>query len=174
MTCTLRLWDAATWALLHTLAGHDSEVTSVAFSADSSRIASSSGDHTVRLWDAFTGEHLATLVGHGSSVTSVAFSGDGRRIASVSHDGTVRLWDTTTGQCLQIHWAGTLGTVPSHACWRPPATASGLPEFDKDPATDGGELLSASGDAWRMLAWRVWDDPSAPGQWTQLPLDVYD
>ena len=80
-----RLWDAATGALLYTLAGY-SGVTSVAFSGDGARIASSFVDWTVRLWDAATGVLLHTLVVHGSEVSSVALSGDGARIASGSYD----------------------------------------------------------------------------------------
>ncbi len=174
LDATVRLWDITTGQLLHTLTGHDNWVTSVSSSGDGSLVASGSYDNTVRIWDVTSGMLVRVLKGHSDWVNSVAFSQDGKHIISGSDDTTLRLWDAATGQQLRAHWAGTLGTVPSHATWRPPATETGLPEFDKSPATDGGALLSASGDAWRMLAWRIWDHPSAPGQWTQLPLDVYD
>ena len=46
---------------LQTLEGHSSGVYSVAFSHDSARLASASGDNTVKVWDASSGQCLRTL-----------------------------------------------------------------------------------------------------------------
>jgi WD40 repeat protein len=43
---------------------------SVAFSHDSTRLASASGDNTVRIWDASSGACLQKLEGHSSPVSS--------------------------------------------------------------------------------------------------------
>ena len=96
---TVRLWDAGTGDLIHTLTGHTSEVYSISFSPDGNTIASAGGwkDKTVRLWDARTGTLVRTLTGHTDDVRSVAFSPDGNTIASRSDDETVRLWDAHTG-----------------------------------------------------------------------------
>jgi WD40 repeat protein len=88
-------------ACLQTLEGHSSYVTSVAFSHDSTRLASASYDNTVKIWDASTGACLQTLEGHSSYVTSVAFSHDSTRLASASCDNTVKIWDASTGACVQ-------------------------------------------------------------------------
>ena len=50
------------WSLcLQTLEGHSSSVRSVAFSPNSARLASASGDRTVKIWDASSGKCLQTL-----------------------------------------------------------------------------------------------------------------
>ena len=58
---TVRLWDARTGQLLHTLEEHTSDVTSVAFSPDGKMLASGSYDYTARLWDTDTGQLLQTF-----------------------------------------------------------------------------------------------------------------
>jgi WD40 repeat protein len=69
-------------ACLQTLEGHSSQVRSVAFSHDSSKLASASDDRTVKVWDASSGACLQTLEGHSSQVRSVAFSHDSSKLAS--------------------------------------------------------------------------------------------
>jgi WD40 repeat protein len=97
-------------ACLQTLEGHSSWVYSVAFSHDSTRLASASWDSTVKIWDVSSGECLRTLEGHSDYVNSVAFSHDSTRLASASsdntlklrdHDSTVKIWDAGSGACLQ-------------------------------------------------------------------------
>ncbi|KAF2260607.1 HET-domain-containing protein [Lojkania enalia] len=96
---------------LQTLEGHSHIVGSVAFSHDSTRLASASHDRVVRVWDASSGECIYTLEGHSDSVSSVAFSRNSTRLASASHDCTVRVWDASRGEC--VH---TL----EHLVWLPP------------------------------------------------------
>jgi hypothetical protein len=98
----VKVWDTYTGQELHTLKGHTSVVTSVAFSPDGTRLASGSKDSTVKVWDTYTGQELHTLKGHSNPVTSVAFSPDGARLASSSSDGTVKVGDAHTGQELRI------------------------------------------------------------------------
>ena len=74
---------------------HTSEVTSVAFSADWKRIATTS-IASMKVWDATTGRVTRTLHGHTSGL-SVAFSPDGNRLAA-TEDQAVKVWDAASGQ----------------------------------------------------------------------------
>ena len=128
--------DAAWKPAIAVLRGHSAPVCCVAFSADSSRLASASEDHTVRLWDGRTGHDITTLKGHTGGVNSVAFSADDTRLASASSDRTIRLWDGRTA-----HHIATL-TGHSGAVHCVTFSANGL------------RLASASCDQ----TVRLWDD----------------
>jgi hypothetical protein len=137
---TIRLWDAASGALLRTLEGHTDWVHSVAFSPDSRALASASWDNTIRLWDAASGALRRTLEGHTQPVWSVAFSPDGRLLASASDDRTIRLWDAASGALRR--------TLAGHTDW----------VFSVAFSPDGRALASGSDDK----TIRLWD--AASGQ----------
>jgi WD40 repeat protein len=115
---TLKPGMSDSWsACLQTLEGHGGEVRSVAFSHDSTRLASASDDSTVKIWDASSGACLQTLEGPGRGVRSVAFSHDSTRLASASDDSTVKIWDASSGACLQTlkgHSGGVISVAFSH------------------------------------------------------------
>jgi WD40 repeat protein len=75
---TVCLWDARTHRLAAQFPGHESIIFSVAFSADSRLLASTSSDGTVRVWSAATGQ-CRTLSGHTSEVFAGAFHPGGTR-----------------------------------------------------------------------------------------------
>src|SRR5262249_9174459 len=84
--------------------GHTDFVTRVAFSADGTRLASSSRDGTVKVWDATTGEVVYTLdVRPRNHVLDppLALSADGKRLATPAGgpagDG-LHVWDVATGE----------------------------------------------------------------------------
>ncbi|MGW6728119.1 toll/interleukin-1 receptor domain-containing protein [Nocardia sp. NPDC055029] len=127
----LLLWDADTRQPLGTpLVGHEGGVNAVAFSPDSTRLASGATDNSIRLWNAVTGMAEGTpLAGHTGFVNGVAFSPDGHRLASTAWDGTLRVWDL--GQ------SGSLG-VP-------------LPVDPGSPRAGYGPVLAAEGDGRRLV-----------------------
>jgi len=94
------------------LKGHSNVITSVAFSPDSSKIASGSFDQTIKIWDVNSGVVFRTLSGHKNYVYSVAFSADGSKIVSGSADSTIKLWDINTGAVLK-NFKGHTGQVSS-------------------------------------------------------------
>jgi WD40 repeat protein len=73
---TVRMRDAASGALMHTLEGHEDWVRSVALGelSGQSVIVSGSSDRTVRVWDAASGALMHTLEGHEDWVWSVALA----------------------------------------------------------------------------------------------------
>ncbi|KAJ7744551.1 WD40-repeat-containing domain protein [Mycena olivaceomarginata] len=73
-----------------------SVVYSVAFSSDSTCIASGSADNTIQVWDVATGQQVY-----------------GKHIASGSDDKTIRVWDAATGQQVGSPWAGHRAWVRS-------------------------------------------------------------
>ena len=95
------LWDAQTLILRRALAGHAFTVTSLAFSPNSTTLASGSWDKTIKLWDAYTGELKSTLSGHEGAIHKVVFSPNGDTLVSVSEDQTVKLWNAKTGEIEQ-------------------------------------------------------------------------
>ena len=74
---TVKLWDAATGALLVTGGGHNGFVNAVAFSPDGKRLASASNDHLLSIRDAATARVLYTLRGHSAGISDLAYSPDG-------------------------------------------------------------------------------------------------
>ncbi|KAH8662682.1 WD40-repeat-containing domain protein, partial [Ilyonectria robusta] len=83
------------------LKGHTGWVLSVAFSPDSTLVASASRDETIRLWRVNDGTCMQELKGHTDWVWSVAFSPDSTLVASASRDQTIRLWRVDDGTCIQ-------------------------------------------------------------------------
>ena len=66
--------------------GHESAVSSAAFSPDGKRVVTASWDKTARIWDAITAKAIGyPLRGHEGLVTSAAFSPDGQRIVTASY-----------------------------------------------------------------------------------------
>jgi WD40 repeat protein len=90
----VKIWNASTGALNQDILAHPgSQVKSVAFSPDGSRVVSCGADQCARLWDAVTGKEIKVLQGHTSFVNAVDFHPDGKQVVTASNDATVRVWD---------------------------------------------------------------------------------
>ena len=89
------------------LQGHQAALSRALFSADSSRLATTSDDCTLRVWNLHDHSSRAYF-GHTNEVWRAAWSPDQRRIATSSRDTTVRVWDLASGdaQALLGHQAG--------------------------------------------------------------------
>jgi WD40 repeat protein len=87
----------------------DTWVRALAFSPDSSLLASSSYDPIVRLWRVNDGTLLKELSGHTAWVRALVFSPDGKLLATASDDDTVRLWNIPDGNLFHTYDKGTVG-----------------------------------------------------------------
>jgi WD40 repeat protein len=101
----LHLWDPRSGEeVLTLLSGVHLGRRAVAFSPDSTRLASGDGGGggTVMVWDARTGEKVLALKGHtlGRPIWSVAFTRDGASVVSSDVDGRQLAWDARTGRPL--------------------------------------------------------------------------
>jgi WD40 repeat protein len=107
---TARLWSIVSgqeWAKLEIATAaqkrHDEEedapcVGAVAFSPDSSALATACYDKIVRIWDPKTGEVQRSLEGHTKWVRSISFSRTGEVMATGAGDDVIKLWNVSEGK----------------------------------------------------------------------------
>jgi hypothetical protein len=108
----VKLFDPHTGSPLANLGVADDVFLDLVYSADGSRLAASSADHTVRVYASDTGQQIAERSDHVDWVQGVRFSPDGRRLITVSRDATAKVVDLTTGS-LQTTFAGHRQRVAS-------------------------------------------------------------
>ena len=164
---TVRVWDALSGECVCELRGHTDWVRSVALSAEGGRVVSGSDDGTVRCFSGMGGraETLActwiAAVGSPDDIPSYASWRPGLHAANAEGPLGAMSSSQADSQNGKQQMFGPEG---------PPTTAvddAGLP-------TDAGDvLISASGDAWRLLSWDV-EDPNEPSGWRRVPLQAYE
>ena len=134
-------------------AGHNNNITDLAWSPDGTLLASASLDNTVVVWDAASGHRVRTLAQHENYVKGVAWDPVGSFLAAQSDDRSVRVWrceDWAPFGCAAEPWAAgyvqlyilvALGLV---ARWAEPAgrqrAAAALPHR----ATVGARVLEVA------------------------------
>lgn len=90
---TANLYDVQTGELLHSLSGHDQELTYVSAHPTQRLGVTCSKDTTFRLWDFREPVHsVSVFQGHTESVTSATFA-SGDKVISGSDDRSTKLWD---------------------------------------------------------------------------------
>jgi len=112
---------AAAGTISCTYRGHSHFVYALAWSPNSTHLASGSRDKTVQVWQATTGHLEFSHQGHHDRVLAVAWSPDGRRIASAGEDGTVQVWEIATGRRLLTYDAQA--PIVHSVTWSPDGTS---------------------------------------------------
>src|SRR5262249_18492956 len=112
------------------------EVQAIAFSADGTKLATSSGE-VIGMWDMETGRQLRALFEHYPRVLALAFSPDGKLLASGGRDTVIRLWAEETGRREERI---TYTRAPPARCGRgpsPPAASYSSPSAPTRPRSSG-------------------------------------
>ncbi len=95
----VKLWDITTGELITTFRGHIGLVDYLAFSPDSSILASASEDGTVLYWNINTEAPLPpNITEHTHQVETISFMKGSSTLASVDYSGIITLWDLETSQ----------------------------------------------------------------------------
>lgn len=104
----IRVWDTATWKVLHRVAGHADLIFSVAIAPDGKTFATASRDRTIRTWDMVTAKEVGVLNGHTAAVRSVQYAKDGKWLISAGHDRRLLWWDVAKREQLgSRQWEGS-------------------------------------------------------------------
>lgn len=99
----IRILDADTLAVNHTIGGSTNSVFTAAYSPDGRYLLTAGRDAHLRVWDVAAGyvEHQ-TIVAHMFTINHLAFSPDGRLLATCSMDKSIKLWDADTLTLLRV------------------------------------------------------------------------
>ena len=95
----VKIFNTADGTLVRALTEpHTDGVLGVAFSPDSSRIATGGADKYVNVFDTATGAMVRPFEGHTDYVLNVSWRGDSRSLASCGSDNSIRVWNVDTGE----------------------------------------------------------------------------
>jgi WD40 repeat protein len=140
------VWDVQTGQLVMVMNKSSdptgwSEMISLDWSPEGSRIASGYLNGDIIIWNAISGERLFTIreyVSHRSDANGLDWSPDGKFLATAHQDGITRVWETTN-YTLSTKLTGTYGWMRGVA-WSP----------------DGSRIATTGED----YAIRIWDAAS--------------
>jgi WD40 repeat protein len=126
-------------------------LTAVAFSADSSRVATAADDGTITIWSAGNGKPLDILTGAAGPISVLEFS-DAKHLISAGEDQNAVVWDAAPEWKL----AATLGAKSDD-----PMDLTESPfvfrVISLDFSPDGKQLATGGGDPSRSGELMIWD-----------------
>lgn len=91
------VWALQTGRLLEVLSGHEGPIACLAFSSQTSVLASGSWDGTLKLWDVYQNQCIETFE-HGCDILAVAFRPDGKEVCCSATNGNLYFWDVDGGE----------------------------------------------------------------------------
>ena len=113
---TIIIRETATGKVNATLLGHEAAISSLAFSADKTKLISGAADKTARVWNLADAKfpELAKFEGHAAAVSAVVFSADGAQAFSAAGAGELKQWNVADAAEIRA-LAGHTGAVVSLA-----------------------------------------------------------
>ncbi len=108
----VRVWDAATGAVVRSFPAHGVVITSLVIDRSGTWLATTGAESQVsstsppqgfdiKIWDFASGTLRQTLNGHTDTVFFMTFSNDGKSLLSGGSDGLVRLWSVADGSVIR-------------------------------------------------------------------------
>lgn len=95
----VKLWSASSGKHLRDIGSYESDISGVAISPDSSRLAISAGYYDkVDIWDVSKGELISSLKVGSDGPGGLQFSADGTRLYVGGSGGKLSFWNVETGQ----------------------------------------------------------------------------
>jgi eukaryotic-like serine/threonine-protein kinase len=135
---TVSIWNLETYERVKLIDGHDSAVSSVAFSHDGKWVAIAENNLAIHIRNAQTWERTHSIyMPAGTIFAAVSFSADDQTLLVTAADGVVRVWHTSSGQLLAV-----VDVVPEGKLFSSALSPSG------DELVTGG--LSGSLVVWSM------------------------
>jgi WD40 repeat protein len=104
---TIKVWDAVSGDLIHTIVEHTSSVRNVEFNPLSNQFASCSADFSVKIWSPDNLQSVKSLEGHEGSLYSISFHPSGKYLAGGGSSNMLYIWDLTSGEIIRILGAHT-------------------------------------------------------------------
>jgi WD40 repeat protein len=90
--------DAATRQTTATLKGHPQPPYAVAWSKDSTFIATGDESARIFIWNALTGEKMKTIIGHIRGIQCLSFNSTRTLLVSTGKDDVMNVWNVQTGK----------------------------------------------------------------------------
>ena len=138
-------------------ASGQSDVPGVAWSPDSSRIATVAFDGMLKIRHATTGDEVFNMNAHAKDIFAVAWSPDGRKIATGGFDAILKIWDAGSGMeepARNLH--KTIGPLA--------ATSRTKPDLSGIKAIYKGECKNETG-------WQEHRFPATMGRYVCIQID---
>ncbi|RKP13443.1 WD40-repeat-containing domain protein [Piptocephalis cylindrospora] len=106
------------WKVIHRLAGHQSDITELAWSEDGKFLASCALDGHIMIWDVITFSCIKDIHGHDGFVKGLTWDPAGKYLASQADDRTVKVWRVGGDWSMERCLSQPFGDSPTNTFFR--------------------------------------------------------